>query len=91
MDRKKLIIPIVGLALFTKNAGDLCAPNIETDYDIQITNPRTANILCQISSTNPEHPETHNPYHPVSLSSYSVSASGTSLSTVPSQTLFTLK
>lgn len=91
MDRKKIIIPIVGLALSIKNAGDLCAQNLDSDTNIKIKEPQTANIFCQINSSNPEHPETQHPYHPLTFLNYSVSASAASLSTVPYQSIFKLK
>lgn len=91
MDRKKFIAPLVGLALLTKNSGDLCTLELVNEKESLITNPQTLNLFCQIDSFNPEHPETQIPNINLSSSPYSVVASGTTLSLVDSQSLFKLK
>lgn len=87
MDRRKILVPLIGLALAAKNTGDACVSNITNDPAFYLSTPRRIDIFCQINSYNPEHPETKGMMAELPIyTADQVTASGTasSLASLPS-------
>lgn len=77
MDRKLIIVPMIGLALVAKNISDRCISIPQLGYGSYIDLPHPPGLSCYVSSFNPDHPEQNNSYNNQTASMGYVTASGT--------------
>ena len=57
MDKRITAVTLIGLALFTKNLSDNCAPSRRPKTGVYVDLPSPTSLPCLVSSFKPESPE----------------------------------